>query len=366
MADRPPHDHAYQNMFSHAQMVRDLLRGFVPEAWVDELDFTSLEKISGRHLSDDLRGRESDVIWRVRLRDEWLYVYLLLEFQSRDDRWMALRVLVYTGLLYQDLIRARAIGRGERLPAVFPIVIYNGRKPWRAVRELAELIQPLPAGLQAYRPNQRYFVLDERWADGDEPGYAGSAPPGNLVRALIDIERATDRVRLYELVTDLSRRLAAPQHESLRRAFTAWLNQVVVKRVAPTDNPPQYQDLQEVGTMLEQTVDGWVRKWKREALREGRQEGLDQGLRQGLQQGLEQGIEQGIERGLEQGLAKGEAKGRVEGRIELLEQLLVRRFGEPLPDWVRPRLQAAGIEQLDAWAQGLFEARSLEDLLGPG
>ena len=133
MADRPPHDHAYQNMFSHAQMVRDLLCGFVPEAWVSELDFSSLEKISGRHLSDDLRGRESDVIWRLRLRHEWLYVYLLLEFQSRDDRWMALRVLVYTGLLYQDLIRTRVVGRGERLPAVFPIVIYNGRKPWRSI-----------------------------------------------------------------------------------------------------------------------------------------------------------------------------------------------------------------------------------------
>ena len=253
MADRPPHDHAYQNMFSHAQMVRDLLCGFVPEAWVSELDFSSLEKISGRHLSDDLRGRESDVIWRLRLRHEWLYVYLLLEFQSRDDRWMALRVLVYTGLLYQDLIRTRVVGRGERLPAVFPIVIYNGRKPWRAARELAELIEPLPAGLQAYRPNQRYFVLDERWADGDESGHeTASGDPGNLVRTLIDIERATDRERLYELVTDLSRRLAAPQHDSLRRAFTTWLNQVVVKRVAPTDNPPQYQDLQEVGTMLEQ------------------------------------------------------------------------------------------------------------------
>lgn len=85
--------------------------------------------------------------------------------------------------------------------------------------------------------------------------------------------------------------------------------------------------------MLEETVDGWVRKWKREGLREGRREGLQEGLQ--------------------------------EGRIALLERLLARRFGEPLPAWVRPRLRAASIEKLDGWAQAIFDARNLEDLLGP-
>jgi len=34
---------------------------------------------------------------------------------------MALRILVYSGLLYQDLIRKGEVGRGENLPAVFPL-----------------------------------------------------------------------------------------------------------------------------------------------------------------------------------------------------------------------------------------------------
>ena len=37
------------------------------------------------------------IIWRVRVAGEWLYVYLLIEFQSRIDPWMAVRVMVYTG-----------------------------------------------------------------------------------------------------------------------------------------------------------------------------------------------------------------------------------------------------------------------------
>ncbi len=59
-------------------MVRDLLQGFVKEEWVEQLDFSSLEKVSGSYVADDLRDREGDVIWRVCWGEEWLFVYLLL------------------------------------------------------------------------------------------------------------------------------------------------------------------------------------------------------------------------------------------------------------------------------------------------
>jgi predicted transposase YdaD len=104
MATDSTPDTGYKLIFSHAVVVEDLLRGFVGEDWVEELDFSTLEKSGGSYVTDDLREREDDVIWRIRRRDGWLYIYLLLEFQSAVDPWMALRILVYTGLLYQDLI----------------------------------------------------------------------------------------------------------------------------------------------------------------------------------------------------------------------------------------------------------------------
>ena len=59
---------------------------------------------------------------------------------------------------------------------------------------------------------------------------------------------------------------------------------------------------------------------------------------------------------------KGERKGEKKGRIELLEQQLARRFGAPLPAWVRPRLEKADTPQLDNWAVRIFDAPSLEAL----
>ncbi|HCE6048598.1 TPA: Rpn family recombination-promoting nuclease/putative transposase, partial [Pseudomonas aeruginosa] len=51
------YDSAYKLLFSHPDLVRDLLRGFVPEQWVQRLDFSTLEKVSGQFVSDDLRDR---------------------------------------------------------------------------------------------------------------------------------------------------------------------------------------------------------------------------------------------------------------------------------------------------------------------
>jgi hypothetical protein len=51
------HDGSYKQIFSHASMVEDLLRGFVQEDWVAELDFESLEKLNGSYVSEYLRNR---------------------------------------------------------------------------------------------------------------------------------------------------------------------------------------------------------------------------------------------------------------------------------------------------------------------
>jgi predicted transposase/invertase (TIGR01784 family) len=108
------HDNAYKNIFSHRQVVADLLTGFVNEDWVRAVDLSTLDRRSGSFISDDLRDREDDLIWRVRRGDEMAYVYLLLEFQSRADPWMALRLMVYIGMLYQELIKTGEVAVSGR------------------------------------------------------------------------------------------------------------------------------------------------------------------------------------------------------------------------------------------------------------
>ena len=61
--------------------------------------------------------------------------------------------------------------------------------------------------------------------------------------------------------------------------------------------------------------------------------------------------------------AEGEARGLAKGKADDLKRLLRRRFNG-LPAWAAQRIDAASIAQLDAWLDGIFDAPSLEGLIG--
>jgi len=63
-------------------------------------------------------------------------------------------------------------------------------------------------------------------------------------------------------------------------------------------------------------------------------------------------------------VGKGEKLGRQKATLELLTKLLHRRFGR-LPRWANDRLRQANLKQLETWAENIFEAKELTDLLGP-
>jgi hypothetical protein len=70
-----------------------------------------------------------------------------------------------------------------------------------------------------------------------------------------------------------------------------------------------------------------------------------------------------VAQGKAEGLVEGRAEGRTEGRVELTLKLLTWRFGA-LPDTVRTRVRGAQDAQLDAVAERMLTARTLEDALG--
>lgn len=341
------HDHSYKLLFSHAEMVADLLRGFVREDWVAELDFATLEKIGGSYVADDLREREDDVVWRVRWGREWLYIYLLIEFQSRVERFMAVRVLTYLGLLYQDLIRAEQWTVDRQLPPVLPIVLYNGARRWNAPEEVGELIVPAPGGLARYRPMLRYFLLDEgRYAEQD------LAPLRNLVAALFRMENSRTRQDVDRAIGALAEWLQAPEQASLRRAFVVWLKRVHLRGRMADSELVNLNELQEVRSMLAERWVEWEEEWKQQGLQEGRRVGLQEGRQAGLQEGRQVGLQEGRQ------------EGRQEGEAAFLLRLMERRFG-PLDGALRERIRAADSETLLEWGDRVLTAATPEEVVRP-
>lgn len=272
MAD---HDKGYKLLFSHAAVVADVLRGFVKEDWVREIDLGSLERVDGTFVSRDLRSRDSDMVWRVRWKGGHLYIYLMLEFQSSVDPFMAVRSMTYLGLLYEDLIRRRELAPAGKLPPVFVLVLYNGIRPWNAALDVADLVERVPGGLETYRPRFRYALLDETRI----PEMELDESERNLAAALFRLEKSRD---LEELRRAVGRIAGLEVDEELRKSVYVWMTQVLMPARFPGLQVPEAQSLEEIQTMLAERVLEWTREWKEEGRQEGRHEGIEQGAQEFL------------------------------------------------------------------------------------
>ncbi len=155
------HDTGYKYLFSHADLVRELMEVFAPPGVTELLDYDTLRSEAGSFITPAMKKRENDVVWSVELQGQRIYLYLLLEFQSSIDKAMPVRMMQYVAALYDHLVRSKAIDPAEGLPPVLPIVLYNGDARWNHSPEIFDLIQPHPAALTEFQPKMKFWLLDE-------------------------------------------------------------------------------------------------------------------------------------------------------------------------------------------------------------
>ena len=326
MAD---HDSVYHKIFGHPGMVSQLLRDFLAEPWLDDLDLDRMERLNAKFHAETGERREGDMIWRIpRHGGGDTHLMLLLEFQSTPDRWMALRALVYVGLLWQHLVREKQLPPDGMLPPVLPVVVYNGDPRWAmplALRELVGLPEDTP--LWRYQPDVRYHVVDEGAFNDDD-----LAARDTLAALLFRLEASPDPDRVVALADAVLAWFGRhPGFDGLRPLFAELLGGLVGP-LAPGVRVPE--ELLEVRNMLATRAEDWKRQW----LQEGRAEGLTEGRAEGLTEGL------------------------VKGEAALLLRQLERRFGA-LPTEVRARVAAADTAALEVWGLRVLDAGSLEDVL---
>jgi predicted transposase YdaD len=291
------HDQSYKKLFSHQKMVADLLR-FIDEPWVKRLDLESLETVKSSFVSDTLRERHDDIIWRAKLDNKWFYIYLLIEFQSSIDQFMAVRLMIYIGLFYQHLIETQKLTAKDKLPPVLPIVIYNGIPRWDAAENISELVENLPGGFRKYCPHLRYYLIDE----GSYP-LAQLASQSNLVSALIRLEqtRMLDNEQevakaISKVLIELLDWLKEPKSARLRRDWVVWLKRVLLPRNVPNVEIPEVIELQELNAMLYENMQAWYKEAEN--------------------------------KGEKRGERRGEARGEIKGQAKMLIKLLEDEFGK--------------------------------------
>ena len=237
------HDSGYKKLFSNRTIFRQLIETFITEAWVKELDFSQCETLDKSFITDHYKETESDLIYKIKLRRKTVYIYILLEFQSKVDRFMVLRVLFYILSFYMDYtVNYKRI---KKLPAIFPIVLYNGKRKWSATTRISDLIEAEPP-LGDYAINFQYLLLNERAYSKEQ-----LLTIRNIVSTLFLAEGHYDIALLEKELLNLYDQESDKQAVSL---FLNWFRQLALYgKVSPEDYEKLdivYRTKEEVQTML--------------------------------------------------------------------------------------------------------------------
>ena len=265
-------DHQYKRLFSHPRMVADLIRGFLDPAFADGCDLATLTRCNGSYVTDDLREREDDIIWRVTYGERTLILYLLIEFQSQPDYAMPVRIMSYMGLLWQDLIRTKVINPVKQIPAIIPIVLYNGKKPWTVPEDIRDTISA-PEPVSRFVPSVPYLLIDEL-----RLAVHHLVEVRNLSACLFGLEQSAGPVELIELGLRLNQWMEKdPGLAEMKKDFSLFFENTLMRdQDIPIPNPFVG------GTMLAEKVDKWIAAYKAEGKKEGKAEGKAEGKIEGM------------------------------------------------------------------------------------
>ena len=305
------HDSLYKLLFSHKVVTEELLRYYIPSAILGEIDFTSLERCPDSFINRKRAERREDLIWRVlSLQEEWVYVYILNEFQSSIDPWMPLRVAEYVAVFQRDLIRSRAVKRGEKLPLVLPVVIYNGWLQWTAPRSLAELQCAVAEPLRRYQQQQEYFLIDIGRLVGEL-----IANPECILSKFFSLERARSPEEMLQIVKDAVHYLKGQHFAEINAIFCQWIRDIGMKRVGIEDQKiPEIVELEEVGNMLETSI----RLWQEDFMKKCREQ-ITQDVTARVTQDVTQKVTQDVTKSMITNVRKTIAKKLLEKQMSVEE-----------------------------------------------
>ena len=138
------HDKGYKYLFSTKRVFLQLLKSFLRQSWVHKIDESSLEKIDKSFILQDFKGKEADIIYKVRIDENEVFFYILLELQSTVDYQMPYRLLQYMLEIWRTILKdteGKANKRKDfKLPPIIPCVLYNGRYNWTAPLSFKEIV----------------------------------------------------------------------------------------------------------------------------------------------------------------------------------------------------------------------------------
>ncbi|MHC0448648.1 MAG: Rpn family recombination-promoting nuclease/putative transposase [Candidatus Lariskella arthropodorum] len=296
-----PHDRFFKEAMSHKRTAKEFFETYIPKNTLDRIDLESIKHEKESFIDKDLGDGVVDALFSVALKNgEPGYLYILVEQQTGQERFMALRLWKYILRIIERHIKHRP--KDKMLPYVLPIVLYTGTCAYRVANNFFDLFHS-PEFARELLTGEFKVVELNKISDDDlkKRLYSG------VMQLMLKNIRLPDILPFLEGISGLIQMLGDESFVYIKDVIWYTLERgesTKSKEVIELFSKLFEERKEEVMTIADQ-------------LRE-------QGKMQGIEIGIQRGLEKGIEKGMEKGRLEGIEKGRLAEREAVAKNLLLQ------------------------------------------
>lgn len=144
-----PHDLVVRSILADADVIADLLGNYLDPDLVALLDLKRITCESPVSVDEDLVETMGDLRFMTRFKGtgQLSRVFVLVEHQSRSERFFCLRAIEYICKAYWQYLASSKVPKGGKpklLPYPIVVVLHHGKRPWGKLYPMRELISSVP------------------------------------------------------------------------------------------------------------------------------------------------------------------------------------------------------------------------------
>ena len=284
------HDKGFKYLLSAKKVFIELIRSFIDKGWVELIDEANVVKVDKSFIANDFKDKEADLIYRVKFCEQEVIFYLLVEMQSTVDFQMPYRLLLYMVELWRTVLKdsqlCQARKKDFKLPAVVPIVLYNGKNKWTACKSFREYL----SGADIFGENTidfKYILIDvNRYTEDELINMA------NLISSVFLIDQKQDIVSMMGRLKKIGETINCMSDQEFGM-FKNWFGNVIIKSVNQ-ESKSKFKDIifksREDKNMMVSNLEVLIKS----ELKKNKKEGIAQGLEKGIEKGIEKGRQDAI------------------------------------------------------------------------
>ena len=324
----PIKDSIFKELFEDRTVFYDFLKAFLPKEITKQIKETDLKREQTELIGKDFSIKRSDILYKIEKGNgQDVYIYLLLEHQSKVDQLMAFRMLAYKVRIWERYVKSHkkeSEQKGFKLPVIIGIVFYDGKAKWTSPTDVKDKITKIQ-NMEEYLIKADYELINLSSIKEETIINMKNALGVILLtdKPNVRIKNAEELIKMIN--KDIISKLPKEEQEKFKKHRNAFI-ELFGKRTDYKEIEERYEELKEMEVPK-----------------------------------MFNTLEEIAKRDREKAKLEGKVEGKLEGERELIIEILNQRFGEDFDKRLEEKIRKANEEAINQIKKNILNI-TLEEL----